>query len=193
MKLSRGDLALLKLPLLSALMAVTLSGLLVWWSLLDGATATQAYETAAKRKRQSEHTLQQMERDAAERQQLADQLSRQTHTRHPHQENRLAWTETLAQIGRDLQLLEMHYEFGPQSSLGTIKSAAHGWLASPMKLQLRLRHEQELLDFLQHLKQQAKAMILVRQCTLSTEPDVPGLAATCELAWVTSAARNDPP
>lgn len=184
-KHGRSDLALLKTPLLGTLAAFGLAGLVLWWSLLDGATAAQAYDAAVSRQQQREQRLLQLEREAPERQKLAAAFSRPQPSR-PHQpENRLAWTETLEQIRRELHLIELHYQFGPQTKLNEMPKPP---FSSPMTLQLRLRHEQELLDFFARLKQQAKALILVRHCKLSSDTDSasPGLTAACELAWVTS-------
>jgi hypothetical protein len=187
-KLSRRDLVLLKMPLLGALAAFAIAALMTWWSLLHSTEARLAHDAASRHKQQSEQRLLQIERDAPEHEKLAAQFSNLQQSRHFIRENRLEWTETLAQIGHDMQLIDLHYEFAPQTLISTDKNAAYQTFSSLMTLQLRPRHEQALLDFLAQLQRQATAMILVRHCRLSAEgqPERAGLAATCELAWVTS-------
>ena len=60
-----------------------------------------------------------------------------------------------------------------------------------MKIQLRLLHEEDLLNFINRLQREAKAMDLVRGCKLVRPPATNSaggavqLNAECTMEWVT--------
>jgi hypothetical protein len=61
-----------------------------------------------------------------------------------------------------------------------------------MRIQMRLLHEEDLLNFLRRLQQEAKALILIRNCTLTPlanrpvgSTDLAQLNGECELRWIT--------
>jgi hypothetical protein len=108
-------------------------------------------------------------------------------------ERRLDWVETLRGIRETRRLLGLDYEISPQKLLDDKNPAAGGYdfLASPMKLDLPLLHEDDLLGLLTDLGVQVKALISVRQCSLQriplepSKPNAAGLKATCEIDWIT--------
>ena len=86
------------------------------------------------------------------------------------QEKRLDWTELLRDLQQQLRLPGMSYEFGPQVPLETTTDAGYAYHSSQLKIQLRLLHEEDLLNFITRLQQEAKAMVLVRSCKLVRLP-----------------------
>jgi hypothetical protein len=100
-------------------------------------------------------------------------------------EARLDWIEQIARIKAERRLLGIDYEILPQVPVGSdlLPPAAAGpyeFMVSPMKLKLRLLHEEDLLHFLGDLRRAISAELLVRECRLErAEPDAgsPGLAA----------------
>jgi hypothetical protein len=104
------------------------------------------------------------------------------------EEKRLEWIELLRELQQQLRLPGMNYEFGPQLSMEPVAGAAYAYHSSHLRLQLKLVHEADLLNFTQQLQQRAKAMVLVRSCRVSRTPDAASLAqlsADCDMEWVT--------
>lgn len=109
-------------------------------------------------------------------------------------ERPLDWVEELQILGQEHPLIGLEYELGPPHALPDDDAPASGYqtLSSPMKLRMRLRHEGELLDFLDALRDRASALLRVRRCVLerSQAPALDQapptrLAADCELEWIT--------
>ncbi|MBK7899188.1 MAG: hypothetical protein KA603_08175 [Azonexus sp.] len=108
-------------------------------------------------------------------------------------EQRLAWTETLRDAQRRHKLPEISYEFGPRAALAPAAAEAVRFYASPMKLRLRLVHEEDLLRYLDTLRREASALVVVRACTLKRGAPLgsaPAPEAACDLDWVTAQAGN---
>lgn len=192
MKFVRRDLVKLRLPLLGALALLILAGLIGWWSVRDAEKAALQRSTADSRKTQIEQRLRQVrteEQELKERAQIFQQLQSAGVT---GEEKRLDWTEMLRQIQNDMRIPGMSYEFGVQKALENVNGVAYAYFASPMRLQLRLLHEEDLLNFLARVKREAKAVVLVRSCRLllltnsGEQRAVPAqLSAECELQWIT--------
>lgn len=198
MSFSSRDLVKLRLPLLGTLALLILAGLLAWWSVRQGQKAQQEWNAAAAAKNQIEQRLRQVrteEQDLKDRTLIFQQMQNKGIT---GEEKRLDWTELLRQIQRDMHLPGMSYEFGPQKPLERVNGVAFAYFASPMRLQLRLLHEGDLVNFLTRLQNEAKAMVLVRSCKLGPNPQssdgraaAAQLAAECELQWITVRRSTD--
>lgn len=198
MTFSGRDFVKLRLPLLGTLALLILAGLLAWWSIRQGQKAQQEWDTAAAARNQIEQRLRQVrteEQDLKDRTLIFQQMQNKGIT---GEEKRLDWTELLRQIQRDMHLPGMSYEFGPQKSLEKVTGVAFAYFASPMRLQLRLLHEGDLINFLARLQNEAKALVLVRSCKLSPasqisdgRPVTAQLTAECELQWVTVRRSTD--
>lgn len=192
MTFTQRDLVKLQLPLIGALLLLVIAGLLAWWSLLDAQKAEQQRNVAENSKNQIEQRLRQVrteEQEIKERAQLFQQLQKAGIT---GEEKRLDWTEMLRDIQSEMRLPGMTYEFGAQIPLDNAATLDYAYFASPMRLQLRLLHEADLLNFLARLQKEAKALVLIRRCKLSLQPGtaevreaLPQLSAECELQWIT--------
>lgn len=108
-------------------------------------------------------------------------------------ERRLDWVETLRRIKEQRRLYVMEYEIAPQRPLDTkaVVSGGYSFLASPMKLDLLMLHENDLLDLFGDLSRQVGALVSVRQCAIerlpgnAPQPGSPLLKAQCEVDWIT--------
>lgn len=107
-------------------------------------------------------------------------------------ERRLDWVETLRSIKEKRRLISMDYEIAPQRPLDpkNVASGGYSFLVSPMKLDMLLLHENDLLGLLADLSTQVPALVSVRQCTIERLPAVAQqpaalLRAQCELDWIT--------
>lgn len=112
------------------------------------------------------------------------------------EEQRLEWVELLKRIRLQRQLLELQYEIAPQRPLEPLPGSSYGFFASAMKVQLKLLHEEDLTRLLADLREQAGALIRVRNCKVARQPDVMAdrqvqtsirarLEAECLIDWVT--------
>ena len=198
MTLTQRDLRKLGLPLLASIVMFIIGALLAWGSQLDASKAEQERNTATNAAKQIEQRLRQVrteEQEIRERTQLLQQLQNSGFT---GEEKRLDWMEMLRYIQRDLRIPGMNYEFGAQTSLDKGDDTTYAWFSSPMRLQLRLLHEEDLLNFLARVQKDAKALVIVRSCKLSPLPqqaDARGsmaqLGAECEMQWLTARLVNE--
>lgn len=192
MKLSPRDLQKLSLPLLAMLAMIVVAGLLAWGSQRDAEKAEQERNAALSARNQIDQRLRQVrteEQDIRDRTRLLQQLKDSGIS---GEEKRLDWMEMLRDAQRELRLPGMTYEFGAQASLDNGNDPAYAWFASPLRVQLRLLHEEDLIHFLARVQQQAKALVIVRSCKLSPLPRqadgrvaLAQLGAECEMQWLT--------
>lgn len=108
-------------------------------------------------------------------------------------EQRLDWVELLKEIRDKRRLLDLQYEIAPQRLLDGNVAGDFSFASSTMKLQVKLLHEEDLLRLLGDLRSQAKALILIKACTIERWPTNAGeraggrenLLAHCEIDWLT--------
>lgn len=107
-------------------------------------------------------------------------------------ETRLEWVETLRRIKESRRLLDLNYEISPQRPLDEKARSTGGYdfLASPMKLDMPLLHENDLLGLIKDLSAQVHALVSVKSCRIErsmADPQHPGatLKAHCEIDWIT--------
>jgi hypothetical protein len=109
-------------------------------------------------------------------------------------ERRLEWVETLRHIKESRKLLGLDYEIAPQHPLDDKQPEAGGhlFLASTMKLEMPLLHEDDLLGLIADLKRQVHAIVSVRSCAIERTPGGGGrqaiaatLKAQCVIDWIT--------
>lgn len=105
-------------------------------------------------------------------------------------ERRLEWVETLRDIRESRRLLGLDYEIAPQRPLDEKAPEAGGYLflASPMRLEMPLLHENDLLGLLADLEAQTQALLSVRKCRIERTGAAPfagALKAACEIDWIT--------
>ncbi|MFN4325685.1 MAG: hypothetical protein ACK4FP_07330 [Azonexus sp.] len=197
MTLTERDLRKLALPILIALALFGTAGALAWWTQENTRQAGLERQRAAEAKSRLEQRLRQFHSEELDLKTRLQSLQRLQGSGILGDEQRLDWLEQLRDTQRALRLPGMKYEFAAQTPLPGNIPGGPAWFNSPLRLQLRLVHEGDLLDFLDRIQQQAKALVIVRSCKLAppsgpTErPDTPtGLTAECELDWLTARLPN---
>lgn len=198
MTLSGHDLKKLWLPLFATLIMIGVAGLLGWACNLDKNKAEHERDTALSTRDQLEQRLRQVrteEQEIRERTALLQQLKNAGIT---GPEKRLDWMEQLRDTQRQLRIPGMKYEFGAQTTLENGNDPGYAWFASPLHLQLRLLHEEDLLNFLTDVQKNAKALVIVRSCKLSPLPSqaaprdaMAQLGAECDMQWITTGPAKD--
>lgn len=112
------------------------------------------------------------------------------------QEHRLDWIENIRKIREARKLLDLNYELGPQQTIeadaGNPGDNAFDIMASPMKLQMSLLHEDDLLGLLSDLRSSVQGYIRVTHCDIervsavsSGSGPAPQLRANCDIDWIT--------
>ena len=109
-------------------------------------------------------------------------------------ERRLDWIEAIEKIRSQQNVFSVKYNLGPQKTLSTAAAPTSGGFnlnLSGMTLDLGLLHEEQLLDFLDALRAEAKGMYLLERCNLTRIGSAqeikfaPNLRAECSLGWIT--------
>jgi len=125
-------------------------------------------------------------------------------------EPRLWWLENLRELGMQTGVPAIRYQLEhrrarPGPLLPAMAEAGTGGgglqlYASPMQLRLDLRHEGELLDFLEQLEGRGIGLFDIERCNLvrlhnDPEPrlDEANLRAECRLLWFTVSGAEPPP
>lgn len=118
------------------------------------------------------------------------------------EELRLDWVERIRQVGEARKLAGFEYELSPQRLLDPAvlpgNSGDFDFLASSMKLKLRLLHEEDLLNFLADLRSSVSAYLRVQDCSVERLPKTdsprgriaPQLKAECTIDWITLRERK---
>ena len=109
-------------------------------------------------------------------------------------EQRLNWLEALRLSNQQAQLFGVQYQIGSQQAYPYAVELDPGQLTvhqSLMKLNFRLLHEGDLMNFMHTLAKQRAGFFALNQCALQrlnsdgVARNQPNLGAECEIAWIT--------
>jgi hypothetical protein len=201
MKFERRDFGKLKYGALRTGVLLTVAIATLAWTTIDERKARTEHNTALAAKNSIEQQLRQIRTDEPDIRRRIEQFRAMEDAGIVGPERRLDWTEQLRDLQRDLRLPGMTYEFGPQTALDAGPASGYAYYSSNLKVRLRLLHEGDLLNFLDRLQREAKAMVLVRSCRIARLPpsdagtDGARLGAECSMEWVTlrqPSARKKP-
>lgn len=109
-------------------------------------------------------------------------------------ENRLGWLERLQVAAHELDLSSLRYALAAQGAYRPTTLEVPGAVtASEMALRMTLRHEGDLIDLLDRLRDEAHELLWTRACDLRRPADGPTLEAECTLLWLTvhTGGRDD--
>lgn len=115
------------------------------------------------------------------------------------EERRLDWVDRIGEIRTARKLIELKYSIEPQRPADYPGIAGPGdveVLASPMKLEMALLHEEDLFRFISDLKSALSSHVFVRSCSISRSErvgeaiTVPRLRAECTIDLVTIRDRK---
>ena len=120
-------------------------------------------------------------------------------------EKRLEWIETLAAIQKKRRMFQVQYTLEPQRAVDypgmaqNQKGGAGIFMASRVKLELQLLHEEDLLNFFADLRASGASFASLRSCSISREgigsgggPLRPRLRASCVIDMITLKAPDKP-
>lgn len=189
MRFDRRDFIRIRASLLAALSVAASAGGIVWitdrWH--DAAIRTGA--AARTQLAEFEEKLRQVRSEEAEIKHKAAVFDQLRERGIIGEESRLDWVELIKEIRDTRKLLDIQYEFLPQQIMAKDDSGDYSFRSSTMRLQMKLLHEGDLLQFVNDLRSRARAYIRVRSCSLSRAPrgtsEPALLSAVCEIDWIT--------
>jgi len=116
-------------------------------------------------------------------------------------ENRLDWVDTVTAIKNERRLFNITYSIEPQKELdypGFGAGVGVKFMASHVKMNIQLLHEEDLLNFIGELAQRGKSYLSVRSCDVQREDRSGGLTlsprlqANCAFDLITISHEKKP-
>ena len=174
------ELKKLALPVLAALLLLGAGGGLIWAA--DAALkAAQRQAAIAQRERQlSTERLARIAEEEREVKEKLDVYQRLKALNIIGEERRIEWADAIARIRAQRELLDVRYRVERQRLLLSApgKPGNIDFYASAMRVDLQLLHEEDLLRFLNDLRDSGNAYYSVRNCAMSRTGSVSAGAAT---------------
>ena len=192
MKFLPGDLKKLQISLLVCLLMIVMGAAVVFFA--NGATRSAQHERVTAQAQRNDYVgkLQRVSSEESEIKVKSALFQRLQKRGIIGEEQRLEWVELLKDIRDKRRLIDLVYEIEPQRPLDVAPGAGFTFNVSPMKVQLKLLHEEDLTRFLGDLNEQARALIQVRYCKVTRQPQgqagtggQANLLAECRIDWVT--------
>ena len=192
MKFLPGDLKKLQISLLVCLLMIVMGAAVVFFA--NGATRSAQHERVTAQAQRNDYVgkLQRVSSEESEIKEKSALFQRLQKRGIIGEEQRLEWVELLKDIRDKRRLIDLVYEIEPQRPLDVAPGAGFTFNDSPMKVQLKLLHEEDLTRFLGDLNEQARALIQVRYCKVTRQPQgqagtsgQANLLAECRIDWVT--------
>jgi len=194
-KLTQDDMRRLRLPMAATALLVLLGAACVTASDHYLGEVKNAREAARVQREQAQKRVAQVAEEEREIQENLVHYRRMVERGMAAQENRLDVIDVIARIKNDRRLFEIRYNIEPQKPLqydGIVRSTPVDLVASRLKLEMLLLHEEDLLNFISDLEASRKGFVSVRSCIVSridrgtapTPTVVPRLRSECEVDLV---------
>jgi len=195
LKIARADFKRLRLPVIVASVLIGLGVACVVVSQTWLSEARQNRDAAKNASAQAQKRVDQVSEEEREIKENMVWYSRMAARGMVDQENRLDLIDSIAKIKTARKLFEIRYNIDSQKALpypGISPAGAMDLVASRMKLEMQLLHEEDLLKFLSDLNAAALSYVSVRRCTLDriergpaqALSAVPRLSSSCEVDLV---------
>jgi hypothetical protein len=192
MTFDRSDFSRIQLSLAAAIVMIAVGAGLVWLAENQIHAAKQAKANAASQLIGFQSKLRQASAEENEIKQKSALYSNLRARGIIGEEQRLDWVELIKEIKESRKLLDLQYEFAPQQSLERAALPGFSFKSSSMRMQMKLLHEGDLLNFINDLRKHARAYVRVRNCNVTRIPraaapagDAALLNAECQLDWIT--------
>ena len=194
MNFTPDELKKLALPFIAAAALLAAGAALIWGSAHSYASAQRQLDTAQAERRQNSDRL---ARIAEEQREVSEKLDIYKQLRALNilgEERRLEWADAISRIRMQRELLDLSYRIERQRLLKSLPGKPEGveFLASTMRVQLALLHEEDLLRFLADLRASGNAYYAVRACSLMRTGQAatgttitPRLRGDCEIELIT--------
>ena len=193
------ELKKLALPVLAALLLLGAGGGLIWGA---DAALKAAQRQAAQAQRERQLSTERLARIAEEEREVKEKISVYQHLKALNiigEERRLEWADAISRIRAQRELIDVRYRVERQRLLLSApgKPGNVDFYASAMRVELALLHEEDLLRFLNDLRDSGNAYYAVRNCSMSRTGGagtgatiVPRLRAECNIDLITLIDRG---
>jgi hypothetical protein len=197
--LTREELKRLALPLAVAALLLAAGAALIWGARQSVAGAQRELAVAQAERKQNAERL---ARIAEEEREVREKLDVYKQLKGLHilgEEQRLEWADAISRIRAQRELLDLSYRVDRQRLLKSVPGKPDNvdFLASTMRVQLALLHEEDLLRFLADLRASGNAFYAVKNCALARTGQAgtgaaiaPRLRANCEIDLITVLDRG---
>jgi hypothetical protein len=197
MKLTPQDVNHLRGALLLLLGCLLVAAAAVWGSLVLEKQTTAAHQAALAAQQSADNTLARARREEQQLREMINRFQVLTARGIIGPEQRLDWVEILGRIKGARRIPRIDYDFAPQRPvtadiLPSDKVPGFRFMASQMRLSMRLLHEGDLLGFIDDLRRTAPALIQIRSCSIDRispntveRPADNLLTSECILEWIT--------
>jgi hypothetical protein len=192
--LTREELSKLALPLAAAALLLGAGASLVWLSGQSLARARLQLAAAQAERKQSTERLARIAEEEREVKEKLDVYKQLKALNILGEERRLEWADAITRIRTQRELLDLSYRVDRQRMLKSVPGKPDNveFLASTMRVQLALLHEEDLLRFLADLRASGNAYYAVKSCQLARTGQAasgatmtPRLRASCEIDLIT--------
>ncbi len=194
MKFERSDLRRL-LPPLAGCLALTLAGAACYSAAHGYLQETRKLGAAAAAQRaKAQATLARATEEEREIKASLQQYQALAARGIVGEEKRLDWVDTVTAIKNERRLFNVGYSIGPQQELDYPGFGTGGgvkFMASRVRINMQLLHEEDLLSFIDDLAKRGKSYLSARSCDVTRASRgggaalVPRLQADCEFDLIT--------
>ena len=199
MTFTREELRRLAIPMVIAL-ALAAAGVSLIWSAGQALEAAQRGLTVAQtERRQNNERLARIAEEEREVREKIDVYQRLKSLNILGEEHRLEWADAITRIRTQRELLDLRYLVERQRLVSSVagKPGNVDFFASTMKFDLMMLHEEDLLRFLDDLRQSGNAFYAVKKCgitrtgqTVTGATMAPRLHADCDIDLITIIDRS---
>lgn len=188
------ELKKLVLPVVAGLLLLGAGAALIWFADRSVAEAKRSLAAAQTARAGSAERLARIAEEEREVKQKLEVYRRLQELKVLGEERRLEWADTITRIRTQRELLDLRYRVERQKLLTRLpgKPADVEFYASPMRVEMALLHEGDLLRFLADLRDSGNAYYAVKKCSIGrtgTPPAgatiAPRLRAECEIDLIT--------
>jgi hypothetical protein len=193
------ELKKLALPVLAALLLLGAGGGLIWGA---DAALKAAQRQAALAQRERQLSTERLARIAEEEREVKEKISVYQRLKALNiigEERRLEWADAITRIRAQRELIDVRYRVERQRLLLSVpgKPGNVDFYASAMRVELALLHEEDLLRFLNDLRDSGNAYYAVRNCAMTRTGSSgtvatigPRLRAECTIDLITLIDRG---
>jgi hypothetical protein len=195
MTMTREELRQLAIPMLIALVLIGGGAFLIRMADQSVKAAQRGLAAAQAQRQQNADRLARIAEEEREVRQKLDVYAQLRSLNILGEERRLEWADTIARIRTQRELLDVRFRVERQRLLASApgKPANVDFFASPMKVELALLHEEDLVRFLSDLRASGNAYYAVRRCVLARTGQAvaggavmaPRLTAQCDIDLIT--------
>ena len=203
MNFTAADLKFLRVALVVFFSALLIGGGSVWAANYFRVQADKENKIAQSKRVEAQNKLSrvsQEQQELTEKTLLFQNLVKLGYTA---PEDRLDWVELLDRLQKTRKISDFQYEFSAQraADTGLIPSGAsaggYDFNASQQRISMKVLHEGDIWGFIDDLKREARALIVVRNCSFERLPPAavdrgtgPYISADCTLDWITLKERT---